>query len=91
MFDYVRDPEYMVDVFDKVGLCFGISYEEGELNEHTFHMHFDDQDTSGYKNIPNQKNPAVDPFSTALDADSFRHYTRQGFNLMQNWCANVLL
>ena len=41
--------------------------------------------------MPNQKNPPFDEFSTALDFDSYRHYTRQGFNLMQNWCANLVL
>ena len=48
MFEYVRHPEYMEDVHEKVGLCFGISYEKGEYNEHVFNMHFDDQDQSDY-------------------------------------------
>ena len=48
----------MVDVENRVGLCFGISYsEEGDgdgFTEHRFELHFDDQELSEYQNIPNQ-------------------------------------
>ena len=58
MFAYVENKEYMVDINDRVGLCFGISYNEetdgGGFTEHRFELHFEDQDSSRYANIPNQ-------------------------------------
>ena len=46
MFDYVEHTEYMKDIENRVGLCFGVSYSEeiyGDgFTEHKFELHFDD-------------------------------------------------
>lgn len=95
MFDYVRHPEYMKDIKERVGLCFGISYSEDTdgdgFTEHRFDLHFDDQETSDYKNIPSQLKAALDKYNDVPDIESYYFYARQGFNLMQNWCANAIL
>ena len=56
MFDYVRHKEYMRDIENRVGLCFGLSYNENTggdgFTEHRFELHFDDQEDSRYQNIP---------------------------------------
>jgi ATP-binding cassette, subfamily A (ABC1), member 3 len=97
MFDYVKDPNYMTDSNSWGGLCFGISMTatgdstNPNFAEYDFHLHFDDQPKSRYQNIPNQKNPSHDSFQDQIDLNSFSLYTRQGFNLMQNWCANAVL
>ena len=48
----------MIDINNRVGLCFGISYSEetdGDgFTEHRFELHFEDQDSSRYANIPSQ-------------------------------------
>ena len=95
MFAYVEHPEYMIDINDRVGLCFGISYSEetgGDgFTEHRFELHFDDQDASRYANIPSQLQAAHDRFNEVPDFTSYYQYVRQGFSLMQNWCANAIL
>lgn len=79
MFDYVKDPDYMVDSDDHRGLCFGISmtqsFEFGS-KDYNFHFHFDDQPKSGFQNIPSQQNPSLNPFAEEADLDSFSFYTR---------------
>jgi len=95
MYDYVKHEMYMVDVEKRIGLCFGISYSEetdGDgYTEHRFDLHFDDQEESKYKNVPNQLKAALDRYSDVPDFKSYYEYVRQGFSLMQNWCANALL
>ena len=95
MFDYVRHPDYTYDIENRVGLCFGISYSEDTdgdgFTEHRFDLHFDDQKTSDFRNIPNQLQAALDRYNDVPDMDSYFLYARQGFNLMQNWCANAIL
>jgi len=95
MYDYVKHEMYMVDVEKRIGLCFGISYSEetdGDgYTEHRFDLHFDDQEESRYKNVPNQLKAALDRYSDVPDFKSYYEYVRQGFSLMQNWCANAIL
>lgn len=95
MHDYVRHPEYMMDIKNRIGLCFGITHSEDTdgdgFTEHRFDLHFDDQKTSDYKNIPSQLSAALDKYNDVPDIDSYYLYARQGFNLMQNWCANAIL
>ena len=95
MFEYVEHKEYMIDIENRVGLCFGISYSEetsGDgFTEHKFELHFDDQEQSDYANIPSQIQAAHDRFSNVPDFTSYYQYVQQGFNLMQNWCANSIL
>ena len=46
MFAYVEHENYMKDIENKVGLCFGVSYSEESdsdgFTEHKFSLHFDD-------------------------------------------------
>ena len=95
MFDYVEHPEYMKDIKDRVGLCFGITYSEetdGDgFTEYKFELHFDDQEMSKYKNIPSILKSQFNKYNNEPDIDSFYLHTKQGFNMMQNWCANALL
>ena len=95
MFEYVKHEDYTQDLDNRVGLCFGISYSElssGDgLTEHRFELHFDDQLDSRYRNIPNQLKTALDPYSDVPDFGSYYLYARQGFSLVQNWCANAVL
>ena len=85
MFAYVEHEDYMVDVENRVGLCFGISYsEQGDgdgFTEHRFELHFDDQELSEYQNIPNQNQAEYDRFYDIPDLESYLYYVRQGFNL----------
>ena len=95
MFEYVEHPSYMKDFENRVGLCFGITYNEEEsedgFTEHTFELHFDDLDNSKYKNIPSQLSAAFDKYSGEPQMPSYYLYVRQGFNLFQNICANAIL
>jgi len=95
MFSYVEHDLYMIDVENRIGLCFGISYtnttDPDGYEEHRFEMHFDDQEASRYRNIPSQLNPSVNIYADVPDFDSYYRYVRQGFSLMQNWCANAVL
>jgi len=97
MFDYVKDPEYMTEADSHRGICFGISMvkhkdiSEPDFVEYEFNLHFDDQEKSEYQNVPNQRNPAFDPYAEVADLASYELYSSQGFNLMQNWCANSVL
>ena len=46
MFAYVEHELYMIDIENRIGLCFGISYSENSdedgFTEHRFDLHFDD-------------------------------------------------
>lgn len=46
MMNYVEHELYMVDIENRIGLCFGISHSEltdGDgFTEHRFDLHFDD-------------------------------------------------
>lgn len=46
MFAYVENEDYMTDIENRVGLCFGVSYSEESggdgFTEHKFELHFDD-------------------------------------------------
>ena len=95
MFAYVEHPDYMKDFENRKGLCFGISHNE-EIDDdgfetHSFDLHFDDQLKSRYRNIPSQLYEAYNPYTASPKLESYNFYVRQGFNLMQNWCANALL
>ena len=95
MFEYVKHEDYTQDLQDRVGLCFGLSYSESTdgdgFTEHRFELHFDDQEDSRYKNIPNQLQAALDVYNNVPDFSSYYLYVRQGFSLVQNWCANAVL
>ena len=85
----------MEDIENRVGLCFAMSHSENTdgdgFEEHRFELHFDDQTRSRYQNIPNMLGNALNLNSDVPDFDSYYLYVRQGFNLMQNWCANALM
>lgn len=86
MFAYVEHELYMVDIENRLGLCFGISHSEDTdgdgFTEHKFDLHFDDQESSRYRNIPSQLKQGIDIFADTPDFDSYKKYVRQGFNLV---------
>ena len=70
----------MIDLDNRVGLCFGVSYSEDTdgdgFTEHEFQLHFDDQDQSRYQNVPNQLRSALDRFNDVPDLSSYYKYVR---------------
>ena len=81
MFEYVEHPEYMIDIDNRVGLCFGVSYTEekdgeGDFTEHRFELHFDDQELSKYRNIPSQLEPFLQRFNQQPRVSSYMFYAR---------------
>lgn len=90
--EYLRDPLYLQRE-DKPGVCFGtviMSAEDAEGYDIEIMMH-DRLQQPRQRQLPFQ---TLDPFDTFISTPQlvlFKLYTDQGYSLIQNWLANIIL